>query len=141
AVASSVVVATASAQDSKQPATPRPPVLDRPLESKPAEVLPAAAAADTLLQTKVDPPLGFTGPSGIVPRATQESTHFVPMADRWRLGFPQWDRYDKGHPHIDDYPYVPGHWYDPYNQNVLKGDYPILGQHTFLHLTLTTLLL
>src|SRR5439155_27219792 len=108
AVASSVLVATASAQDSKQPATPRPPVLDRPLESKPAEVLPAAAAADTLLQTKVDPPLGFTGPSGIVPRASQESSHFVPMEDRWRLGFPQWDRYDKGHPHIDDYPYVPG---------------------------------
>lgn len=35
-----------------------------------------------------------------------------------------------------DYPYVEGRWFDPYNQNVLKGDYPILGQNTFLNLTL-----
>ncbi len=28
-----------------------------------------------------------------------------------------------------------GPWYDPYNQNVLKGDYPILGQDIFLRLT------
>ena len=25
--------------------------------------------------------------------------------------------------------------FDPYNQNVLKGDYPIIGQHTFLDIT------
>ncbi len=29
----------------------------------------------------------------------------------------------------------PGHIYDPYHQNILKGDYPILGQDTFLLLT------
>ncbi len=28
-----------------------------------------------------------------------------------------------------------GAWWDPYNQHVLKGDYPIYGQHTFLKLT------
>ena len=47
----------------------------------------------------------------------------------------QWDRYGKGHPPVDDYPYVEGHWWDPFNQNVLKGDYPIVGQNTFLNLT------
>ena len=26
---------------------------------------------------------------------------------------------------------------DPYHQNVLKGDYPILGQHNFLNITAT----
>src|SRR5262249_37858137 len=26
-------------------------------------------------------------------------------------------------------------WYDPYNQNLLKGDYPIWGQDVFLKLT------
>ena len=36
---------------------------------------------------------------------------------------------------MDDYPGVKGAWWDPYNQNVLKGDYPIIGQHTFLNLT------
>jgi len=52
--------------------------------------------------------------------------HFVPMEDRWRDIVPP--------------PYelnVKGHWYDPYNQNVLKGDYPIAGQNTFLVLTAT----
>jgi hypothetical protein len=32
-----------------------------------------------------------------------------------------------------------GHWWDPFNQNVLKGDYPIIGQHTFLDITATSL--
>jgi hypothetical protein len=65
----------------------------------------------------------------------QTSPHFVPIEDRWRIGFPEWDRYDKGHPPVDDYPYVEGAKWDPYNQNVLKGDYPILGQHTFFRFT------
>jgi hypothetical protein len=90
---------------------------------------------DSLLRTRVDPPLGFTGPSGIAPRETQQDSHFVPVEDRWRVGFPDWDRYDKNHPLLDDYPYEVGHWWDPYHQNVLKGDYPIIGQHTFLNLT------
>src|SRR5947209_19590965 len=60
------------------------------------------------------------------------------MPDRWRIGFPEWDRYDKGHPTTDDYPFVTGSKWDPFNQNVLKGDYPILGQNTFLEITATT---
>lgn len=46
---------------------------------------------------------------------------FVPVPDRWR--------------DITPPPYelnVEGHWYDPYNQNILKGDYPIIGLNTFL---------
>ena len=69
------------------------------------------------------------------------SPHFVPIEDRWRIGFPEWDRYGHGHPLIDDYPYTEGRWWDPYNQNVLKGDYPIIGQHTFLNITATSLAL
>ncbi len=49
---------------------------------------------------------------------------FVPLTDRWEGITPP--------------PYelnVKGKWYDPYNQNKLKGDYPILGQNTFLLLT------
>ena len=37
---------------------------------------------------------------------------------------------------MDDYPRYVG--WDPYNQNVLKGDYPITGQHTFLNVTAST---
>ena len=75
----------------------------------------------------VDSPLGYTGPSGISPREMQQDSHFVPMEDRWRIGFPEWDRYDKGHPALDDYPYVEGNPLNSYKQNVLKGDYPTLG--------------
>ena len=112
-----------------------PPVLRRPLESTPFGPLPPDDAIEPWITYDADAPLGFTGKSGIAPREGQETAHFVPIEDRWRLGFPAWDRYGKGHPRGDDYPYVEGHWWDPYNQNVLKGDYPIIGQHTFLNIT------
>ena len=79
-------------------------------------------------------PLGFTGPTSVLPTESQNTSHFVPIEDRWRIGSPTWDRYTKGHPVGDDYPFVQGAWYDPYNQNVLKGDFPIAGQDTFLKL-------
>lgn len=45
--------------------------------------------------------------------------------DRWRIGFPEYDRYgDKG-ARGRDIPFRRGRWYDPYNQNVLKGDRPV----------------
>ncbi len=105
----------------------------------PSAALPPAIAVrdDTcpLLTTAREAPWGFTGPSGIVASEAQTSSHFVPLDDRWRLGFPDWDRYGKGHPPLDDYPGIEGALWDPYNQNVLKGDFPIRGQHTFLKVT------
>ncbi len=59
--------------------------------------------------------------------ATESTPHFVPITDRWR--------------DITPPPYelnVKGKWYDPYNQNLLKGDYPILGRNTFLLFTAST---
>ncbi|MDX1946763.1 MAG: hypothetical protein SFU86_15285 [Pirellulaceae bacterium] len=90
---------------------------------------------DPWLRWPVDPPLGYTGPSGIAPREGATDSHFIPMEDRWRIGFPEWDRYGRGHPLEFEYPFVPGSKRDPYHQNVLKGDYPVLGQHTFFVLT------
>ena len=117
-----------------------PPNLGRPLESPRAlDILPESIVPDYFVVTAVDAPLGFTGPSSVAPTETQENGHFVPVPDRWRIGFPDWDRYDKGHPAQDDYPYQVGHWWDPYNLNVLKGDYPVIGQHTFMNLTATSL--
>jgi hypothetical protein len=85
-----------------------------------------------------DPPPGFTGRSSVLPSVLQADAHFLPVEDRWRLGFPEWDRYGKRHPFLDDYPFDVGAWYNPYKQNVLKGDYPILGQNTFLDITATS---
>lgn len=111
--------------------------LRRPVETPPAA--PKEPQDESLLKTPVDPPLGYAGPSGVLPTETQENSHFVPVEDRWRIGFPDWDRYDKGHPRTDDYPFVIGDIFNPYKQNVLKGDYPILGQHTFLNVSATSL--
>ena len=106
---------------------------------------PAPAILDdfetALLTTPRELPLGFTGPSGVLPSEYQQSSHFVPVEDRWRSGFMPWDRYGRGHPLGDDYPYKEGNWWDPYNQNVLKGDYPLWGQHTFMNITAASLTL
>jgi hypothetical protein len=46
-----------------------------------------------------------------------------PVPSRWRIPFP-------------DYPLnEPGGLLDPYHQNFLKGDYPVLGEDTFLNFT------
>jgi hypothetical protein len=115
--------------------SPFPPVVDDD------EFTPRIADRARITQTLFDAPLGFTGPSSILPSESQQSEHFVPIEDRWRIGFPEWDRYGKGNPDVDDQPYETGHWWDPYNQNVLKGDFPIIGQHTFLNIVATNELL
>ena len=120
--------------ESSQSGEAEPALLNRPF-GEPDEVF---ANADALYGWPVNPrdaPLGYTGKSGILPIDVQEIGDFVPLPDRWRSGFPSWDRYGKGHPPGEDDPYKEGHWWDPYNLNLLKGDYPIVGQHTFLKLT------
>lgn len=115
----------------------RPPVLrdaDAAAETLPS-IAPGEDHTNPLVRVPAQYPYGFTGPSGVQPTERQTSSHFIPVEDRWRLGSPDWDRYGKGHPLMDDYPGVKGAWYDPYNENVLKGDYPIYGQHTFMKLT------
>lgn len=80
------------------------------------------------------PTLGYAGPSGVTPRSGNNA-EYETMEDRWRIGLPEWDRYGHGHPRVSDYPYQPGQITDPYRQNVLKGDYPIYGQHIFFVFT------
>jgi hypothetical protein len=58
---------------------------------------------------------------------------FVPIPDRWRLEFPLWQRYPRDQD--GEYPFVQGRRFDPYDQNVLKGDLPIAGNDIFLVLT------
>jgi hypothetical protein len=72
------------------------------------------------------PPSGFAGPISAGSRS-QEDSNFLPIPDRWRIGMP-------GN-YADD---TRGSLFDPYHQNVLKGDYPIIGQDKFLVLTLTS---
>ena len=57
------------------------------------------------------------------------------VRDRWRYEFPEYDRYgDKG-ARGRDIPFKRNRWYNPYDQNVLKGDYPIFGNDYFMILS------
>jgi len=114
-----------------------PPVLAPPSLDSEADGMDLPAMPEPFVDWEDESPLGFSGASGIIPRDSQDSAHFLPIEDRWRLGFPEWDRDGKGDPANEDAPYDLGRGWNPYNLNVLKGDYPIIGQHTFLNLTAT----
>jgi len=55
--------------------------------------------------------------------------------DRWRIRFPEYDRYGDRGARGRDIPFKKGSWWNPYNQSVLKGDYPIKGDKTFMILS------
>jgi hypothetical protein len=76
-------------------------------------------------------PLGAAGRQSAASEP-QTQTDRRPVRDRWRIGFPEYDRYgDKG-ARGRDIPFKKGRWYDPYDQSWLKGDYPIIGNKTFM---------
>jgi len=93
-----------------------PPSGDEPLAA------PDALNYERLIAGGDDVPPGFTGRRRPHPPDLVGSDYF-PIEDRWRLGFPVWDRY------------AYGSLLDPYFQNVLKGDYPIKGQDIFFTFT------
>ena len=57
----------------------------------------------------------------------------LPLPDRWRAGWPRYERYPGA---SGETIYRRGALWNPYDLNLLKGDYPISGQHTFLVTTL-----
>jgi hypothetical protein len=121
--------------DSYSPGAPR--VL-RPPDAAEEQLPPPEQAAPEEAVVRFEPidaPYGFAGKSGVLPSEIQTTTRFDPVSDRWRLGLPEYDRYGKGHPAQDDYLGIEGAWWDPYNQNVLKGDYPVIGKDKFLRVT------
>ena len=58
------------------------------------------------------------------------AANFQPQRDRWEIPFPNYHRYGPN----SESPYVLGHWYDPFNRNVLKADKPLFGR-TFFEFT------
>lgn len=58
------------------------------------------------------------------------AANFQPQRDRWEVPFPSYRRYGGN----GESPYVLGHWYDPFNRNVLKADKPLFGR-TFFEFT------
>jgi len=79
-------------------------------------------------------PLGAAGNQSVRSEPQTQSDRRE-VRDRWRIGFPEYDRYgDKG-ARGRDIPFRRGRWYDPYNQSWLKGDYPIIGNKVFMILS------
>ncbi|HET7113108.1 MAG TPA: carboxypeptidase regulatory-like domain-containing protein, partial [Pyrinomonadaceae bacterium] len=83
-------------------------------------------------ETVVDIPLAPPPPAG-QPSPTPPQRRET--SDRWRVTFPEYDRYGNRGARGRDIPFKKGRWWDPYNQNVLKGDYPIKGDKLFMILT------
>src|SRR6185369_3890420 len=81
-----------------------------------------------------DKPTGNAGRE-TVPSEPQTDQTRREARDRWRIGFPEYDRYGDRGARGRDIPFKRGRWWDPYNQSVLKGDYPIKGNGLFMILS------
>lgn len=121
----------------------QPPGIETEALPTPLEPVPPWEEGSVVTPWQV--PNGFSGRSSVMNWEGAGNNHFVPEPDRWRSGFPLWDRYGPDHsvleprdPFEEDAPYVRGFRLNPYRQNVIKGDYPIIGQHTFLNITATS---
>ena len=91
----------------KPPAGPEEPVVSSTYRNLPSE-----------------PPPGDTGEGKPLSPVPSDEQVFSAVPNRWDYEFPtDYHRY----PNFE-VPYVKGHWYDPFNRNKLKGDYPIIGQ-------------
>ncbi|MGH9904471.1 MAG: hypothetical protein ACRD8U_02675, partial [Pyrinomonadaceae bacterium] len=91
---------------------------------KPAEITPSPT----------DKPTGAAGEETVTSDPQTRSDRRE-ARDRWRLGFPEYDRYGDRGARGRDIPFTRGRWWDPYNQSVLKGDYPIKGNKLFMILS------
>ena len=98
------------------PAPPQQPATSSTYRNLPGEAAPAA-----------------TGEAKPLPPVPTDDQVFEAVPNRWSYDFPDYHRY----PNFE-VPYVKGHWYDPFNHNKLKGDYPIIGNQTFLDITATS---
>ncbi len=95
---------------------------------------PAAATPTTPYPGLNRPAPGVTAVESAAEPIPPASANFSPQPDRWDTAMPEWRRYEQQR----DVPYVKGRWYDPFNCNRLKGDYPILGQRWFFNFTGTS---
>jgi hypothetical protein len=75
------------------------------------------------------------------PPLPSDDKTYVRFPDRWKFDWPEYRRYGPltGVPNIptkQEAMYIPSSFKDPFNRNKLKGDYPIIGQQTFLNINL-----
>jgi hypothetical protein len=112
-----------------------------PLPAIPARTLPGQPSEGQTDQSPGSPYPGFRTPametpSGELapPEEPPGTVSYAAQPYRWTVQMPNWQRYEKR----GEFPYVRSHWYDPFNRNRLKGDYPIFGQRWFFNFTGTS---
>jgi len=86
-------------------------------------------------ERKVDIKVSMPGAEAGEATAEKPPVERREVRDRWRYEFPEYDRYgDKG-ARGRDIPFKRSKWYNPYDQNVLKGDIPVYGDDYFMILS------
>jgi hypothetical protein len=81
----------------------------------------------------VEPGKALTEPAAATPTAPSIGRREV--RDRWRIEFPEYDRYGDRGARGRDVPFRRGRWYNPYDQSIIKGDRPIIGKDIFMVLS------
>ena len=104
------------------------------LGPKPAAPAQQPATSSTYRNLPSQPPPADAGEAKPLSPVPTDDQVFEAVPNRWSFQFP--DDYHR-YPSFE-VPYVKGHWYDPFNRNKLKGDYPIIGNQTFLDITATS---
>jgi hypothetical protein len=99
-------------------------------DGAPAPTEPPAGEGDE------NAPNGYAGSTSVTTEAPTRPDR-VPVRDRWRIGFPEYKRYGSFNAGRD-IPFRTGSAPNPYDQSILKGDYPIFGQHVFMILSGTS---
>ena len=104
------------------------------LGPKPPQPPQEPATSSTYRNLPAEPPPADTGEAKPLSPIPADEEVFQAVPNRWAYQFP--DNYHR-YPNAE-VPYVNGHLYDPFNRNKLKGDYPIIGNQTFLELSATS---
>ena len=91
------------------------------------ELKAAAPAPKVADPAAAEQAAGYTGDGNIM-SAAQTNPGRREVRDRWRLAFPEYDRYGDSGARGRDIPLRRGMWYNPYDLNLLKVDDPIFGQ-------------
>src|SRR6185312_16741731 len=119
---------------------PRGAVLENVLvggsEDTKIDIVVEEKQAEAIVGNDATRPTGHAGKKS-VPSAPQAAADRREARDRWRIGFPEYDRYGDRGGRGRDIPFKKGRWWNPYDQSVLKGDYPIIGNKTFFVLSAT----
>lgn len=108
-----------------------------PGKSATLDVVVEKQKLEPVISVPVEKPPGNAGKDSIA-SLPQTQPDRREARDRWRLGFPEYDRYGDRGGRGRDIPFTKGRWWDPYNQSVLKGDYPIHGNNLFMVLSATS---